>query len=254
MFVCCFSLILLFDTVQVSFCSYYIVFIWLCEELCSYVFKGFTIILHALMLWLQQVAKKWLLQVFLFLFCSVRKNELYSSTRTVHHLPVHPVKGNFFSWKKSGRTEAFKQKHHTTTHCFQVDFWEVQSRNTAPTKMRTNTKHMSLKAGVSLMWSLWQTHTADQEAANLFYYSLETENVHVHPLTFITHSGRGVWLISLNLPRWHLCLTLHTHCWLVIPLGVSSTNQGPSYNHTHQITAHHWATEINKGKAQFFLN
>lgn len=53
-------------------------------------------------------------------------------------------------------------------------------------------------------------------------------------------------------PSRDLCLTLHTHCWLAIPLSVSSTNQGSNYNHTHQIPDHYWATVINKGNALFF--
>lgn len=99
---------------------------------------------------------------------------------------------------------------------------------------------------------LWQTNRADQEAANLFYYSLDTLQRSWSPIDIYYTCRQEAWLISLDLPTWHLCLTLHTNCWLVIPLSMSSTNQGPDYNHTYQIPARRWATEINKGIALFF--
>lgn len=34
-----------------------------------------------------------------------------------------------------------------------------------------------------------------------------------------------------------------------LPPRASSTPQGPNYNQTHHIQAHHWATNTNKGNA-----
>lgn len=80
-------------------------------------------------------------------------------------------------------------------------------------------------------------------------------NAHVQPLTLRTHSGRGwgfTWPATPPPSSRNLSLTLHTHCWLAIPLPLSSTNQGSNYNHTHQMPAQDWATEINKGNALLF--
>lgn len=62
--------------------------------------------------------------------------------------------------------------------------------------------------------------------------------------TLITHSSKGVEFLNYPLPpRSYTSHYTLTADWLTH----FGSNQGPDYNHVHQIPAHHWATQIDKG-------
>lgn len=126
-------------------------------------------------------------------------------TTTVCHPPVEPLNVHLMSFLAKWRVETKTSQTDTLFRSCKVIFRKRRAETQQQQRWRQTLP--SFKAFPSFMWSLWQTHGTDQEAANLFHYSLDTCNVHVHPLTFITHSGRGWGSFWLNRTPRDLCLT-----------------------------------------------
>lgn len=110
----------------------------------------------------------------------------------------------------------FKQRkqHHNSTHCFKRDFWEAWSGNTTATKVETTMKRFHLYS------RKWRRFHPSREASDkhterirkqLIYFTTLCIlcNVHVQPLTFITHSGRVhfTWSAHPGICALHYTLT-----------------------------------------------
>lgn len=99
------------------------------------------------------------------------------------------------------------------------------------------------------MRSFWQTHGADQEAADLFHYSghLATFML-IHIFRHFKGEWASTWSAKAPDPFQDTC-TLHytlTTDWPFHPVSPQPI-RALITKHTHQISVHYWATDINKG-------